>query len=522
MSKRSRGSVDLVPRRAVWTVAVATLLALPACERRSGKADSQADGAGDVSAARGAASSDPEQRAKARQQAQAVLKCLGQVATLETVWTADCFVPHMPLEVVGHVPSIAPQGTRMDAAEVLSFALALDFESPRLHPELLLSDGRKIVVSGRFRARWPSETGRGATAQGPSETARAGPVEIPMAGATLLDDAGRMREARIYFDQRLSAPPRAGSPDTPSLATTRVGPSNTSPSSSAPAMPVAPQAPTIVIAANDAAEAAQLEKLDSALDANRRGDVAALRALYSTQAVLRERGLGADLHGADAIAEQLGAKQHIDVAQRWAAGKYAVLELSRRAAGATAVRSLEIVRFEAGLIAEHVRFHSRYRADISAGVAEPPDARPGAGAIRQSTSVTLLEGLPHQAFEAEHLAAEIKAKRVVRRHRYPFYADPLPLKPEHAQWLTEILADARAMKPFSGEKKCGGFHPDYAIRWQDGAVTYDALVCFGCGELKWVANGKTTRYDMAHWAALNLETALRGYRRSRPSAKKAP
>lgn len=158
-----------------------------------------------------------------------------------------------------------------------------------------------------------------------------------------------------------------------------------------------------------------------------------------------------------------------------------------------------------------------YRADIAAGRAKPPAARDGAEPIRRAERITLFEGLPHQRFESERLAAEKKTKATIELHGYPFYEQPLELKAEHAEWLTELLSDATSLTPFVAEKRCGGFHPDYAVRWETEGQRYEALVCFGCAEVKWhPQGGKMTRWDMHPWALLTLQTALAGYRKYRP------
>jgi hypothetical protein len=124
--------------------------------------------------------------------------------------------------------------------------------------------------------------------------------------------------------------------------------------------------------------------------------------------------------------------------------------------------------------------------------------------------------LPHP-LDVEVFAAEKRTEATVEVHGYAFYEEALMLEPVRAEWLTELLSDETGLLPFLYEKKCGGFHPDYAVRWEVEGKRYEALLCFGCGEVKWHApGGKMTRWDMPPWAAMSLKAALFGYRRNRP------
>ena len=179
--------------------------------------------------------------------------------------------------------------------------------------------------------------------------------------------------------------------------------------------------------------------------------------------------------------------------------------------------ALIIARVDADGISEQRTYASAYRAGIAAGHAEPPPSRPNAVSIRRASAIEVYEGLPHQAFEADKLVAEQRRKPWVAYHGYPFYKPVQTPQSEHAQWLTEILVSKMSVKPFGGEKRCGGFHPDYLVAWTVDGQRFDALICFGCGELKWIEpNGTQTRYDFHPWAKFSLRTVLGKYARERP------
>ena len=140
-------------------------------------------------------------------------------------------------------------------------------------------------------------------------------------------------------------------------------------------------------------------------------------------------------------------------------------------------------------------------------------------AIQRADKVVLYEGLPHQLFESRLLEEERRTKEVQELNGYPFYQEPLALTGEDAKRLSEILGASATYEPFSGEKRCGGFHPDYAVEWQVGADRYRVLICFGCKEVKSFGSEPETRNDLDSAAHQQLLELLRGYRKNRPATK---
>lgn len=137
-------------------------------------------------------------------------------------------------------------------------------------------------------------------------------------------------------------------------------------------------------------------------------------------------------------------------------------------------------------------------------------------AITGAEKTSLYEGLPHEGFEGEKFEAERRSKPVKELNGYPFYKEPLELRAEDAKRLTEILGDPATFKSWGGEKKCGGFHPDYAAEWQRGDAHYRALICFGCDEVKLFGPDIESRHDLSEGAPEKLESLLGSYRMNRP------
>ena len=134
----------------------------------------------------------------------------------------------------------------------------------------------------------------------------------------------------------------------------------------------------------------------------------------------------------------------------------------------------------------------------------------------KSSPLKLYEGLPHQGYERELLLKEKELKATRDIGRYPFYEQPFAAEEADLARIREILSQRGTFKMWSGEKKCGGFHPDYAVVVVDGNSEKAALICFGCNELKLVDGSSEKRFDMN---APALKTVLQKYRVQRPTAQ---
>lgn len=136
-------------------------------------------------------------------------------------------------------------------------------------------------------------------------------------------------------------------------------------------------------------------------------------------------------------------------------------------------------------------------------------------AVNSSSDATLYEGLPHQGFEAALLKSERESKATSVLHGFDFYDETLPLEPEDVARLKEILGDGSSFESHAKGKKCGAFHPDYALEWKTGGG-YFALICFGCGEAKLFGPGFERYYDLSDEAKAGLRELLGDRVQNRP------
>lgn len=141
---------------------------------------------------------------------------------------------------------------------------------------------------------------------------------------------------------------------------------------------------------------------------------------------------------------------------------------------------------------------------------------PPVAGIKSSDSLTLYEGLPHQFYEPEALEQE-KKKPTVQLAGFPFYREPLELKEADRHALKDLIGDPGSLKAYSGEKKCGGFHPDYAVEWTEAGKSFRYLICFGCSEARVITPAGDSVYDITPRASVRLKELLAPYRKNRPN-----
>ena len=142
--------------------------------------------------------------------------------------------------------------------------------------------------------------------------------------------------------------------------------------------------------------------------------------------------------------------------------------------------------------------------------------RPETATIRRAERVSLYEGLPHQFYETELFKKEKLEKPTVEFGGDLFYRDPVDLKYADKAELRDLIGNPDSFQKFVAEKKCGGFHPDYAVEWRNDADKWICLICFGCGEAKILHDKVETRFDLEMKARKQLKALLGPYRKNRP------
>jgi len=136
--------------------------------------------------------------------------------------------------------------------------------------------------------------------------------------------------------------------------------------------------------------------------------------------------------------------------------------------------------------------------------------------VSESATLTLFEGLPHQAWEAPALETELASKDTIQRFGFPFYRKPVQVTEADTKKLLSIIQAPGAFKEFRGFKGCGGFHPDYSLTWTDGNETSEIHLCFGCDEIKAYHNDIEVYCEMGEKTQNEFIHLLKKYRVQRP------
>lgn len=136
-----------------------------------------------------------------------------------------------------------------------------------------------------------------------------------------------------------------------------------------------------------------------------------------------------------------------------------------------------------------------------------------ASAVATLTRVTIYEGLPGKT---KLLASELKVKKTLKLRDYHFYSETLSISEADATALTKILADRASIAKY--EQKFCGFHPDYCLEWKIGKETWQALLCLGCGEVKYYGpKNMRLHCDLEKETLEKLKGMLKDFKMNRPA-----
>lgn len=146
--------------------------------------------------------------------------------------------------------------------------------------------------------------------------------------------------------------------------------------------------------------------------------------------------------------------------------------------------------------------------------------QPFADVIGKSEKILLFEGVPRLLPTPDPEQHEISKNGTFTSHGAYFRQAEIIPSPGDAAALKLLAMSSDTFSKRGGSKKCGGFHPDWLIRWTgpDGAAC-ELQVCFGCHEAKIYRAGSELYCDIHSQTYGLLREILQKYARqhSRPS-----
>lgn len=146
---------------------------------------------------------------------------------------------------------------------------------------------------------------------------------------------------------------------------------------------------------------------------------------------------------------------------------------------------------------------------------------PFAAAIGPIQDVTVFEGLPHQGWERSRFDTEVKTKDIFVSHKHSFYRAAILPSDQDAKRLHRLATNPSAFSEWVGMKRCGGYHPDWLIRWTDAdGQTHEWHICFGCHETKIYGPGYQLYCDLNKGTYQSLKDILEKYHKQRPRPPK--
>jgi len=143
------------------------------------------------------------------------------------------------------------------------------------------------------------------------------------------------------------------------------------------------------------------------------------------------------------------------------------------------------------------------------------------GEIVREGQAVLYEGLPHQNMQKSQFDDERKKKKTIQLYGYSSYEIPLEVSEEDKVKIKATLKDSSSFRQWRGEKKCGGFHPDYLAEYHNGEATYQFLICLGCHEVILCGPNRSLRCDIHEKSYEELKALLKKYVKNRPTQRES-
>lgn len=140
-------------------------------------------------------------------------------------------------------------------------------------------------------------------------------------------------------------------------------------------------------------------------------------------------------------------------------------------------------------------------------------------ALAKTKSFRLAEGLPHPAKESDLFSLEAERRDTRLITGFFFYKDERKTDPATTEQLRLIVSDSANLTEWE-EKRCGGFHPDWALSWRRGLFRDHALICFSCHDIIYISGDYQLRYSLTPQAARRLKTILTPFHRNRPAPER--
>ncbi|HEU4539225.1 MAG TPA: hypothetical protein VFS00_34125 [Polyangiaceae bacterium] len=127
---------------------------------------------------------------------------------------------------------------------------------------------------------------------------------------------------------------------------------------------------------------------------------------------------------------------------------------------------------------------------------------------RAAPSLTVYQGTPREGFAPPGTPPPAAGSTFAIADQ-SFFRTPQTLQGDQARALASALADDANYDRHQAGKKCGGFHADWAVEWQRGNETVRALLCFGCGEVRWLSRDGEHINDLTSAGEQKLQALLK-------------
>ena len=105
-------------------------------------------------------------------------------------------------------------------------------------------------------------------------------------------------------------------------------------------------------------------------------------------------------------------------------------------------------------------------------------------------------GLPHPYSEEEEFKHELWNSDNQSICGYRFYSEQSEPTTEITAEILRIFTSVDNFHPYGGQKLCGGYHADFAVKFVEDSKEYWFLVCMGCSEVVAYSDGNKLFFEL--------------------------
>jgi hypothetical protein len=117
--------------------------------------------------------------------------------------------------------------------------------------------------------------------------------------------------------------------------------------------------------------------------------------------------------------------------------------------------------------------------------------------LSQAKNIKVYHGLAHPQRDAEVYSEQLRTQPHRFYAGFAFHQKPEAVAESRVKEIVDLYRNPESHQALASPKTtCAGFHPDYALVWQDSRGQRVLQICYGCHEWKYIGPGGVLHTDI--------------------------